>query len=151
MDLRRIEALLQLLGEHDVSEFHYRDEELSLRLRLGHRAPATPEALPLATPPPAPAREEAPPAPAAAPRPDDNLVIVESPMVGTFYRSSSPGADPFVEVGDHVSPGATLCVVEAMKLMNEIEAEAHGTLVSILVENASPVQFGQPLFAIRPD
>jgi acetyl-CoA carboxylase biotin carboxyl carrier protein len=151
MDLRRIEALLLLLGEHDVSEFHYKDEEFALRLRLGPPSPATADPPPLGTPAPAPPREESPPPTGAAPWQEDNLVVVESPMVGTFYRSSSPGADPFVEVGDHVSPGSTLCIVEAMKLMNEIEAEAHGTLVSILVENADPVQFGQALFAIRPD
>ncbi|MBW1877566.1 MAG: acetyl-CoA carboxylase biotin carboxyl carrier protein [Deltaproteobacteria bacterium] len=151
MDLRRIEALLLLLGEHDVCEFHYKDDEISLRLRLGPQSPVAPEPPPLGTPLPAPPRDESPSASGTAPSQEDNLVFVESPMVGMFYRSSSPGADPFVEVGDHVSPGSTLCVVEAMKLMNEIEAEAHGTLVSILVENAEPVQFGQALFAIRPD
>ena len=79
-----------------------------------------------------------------------SLVIVESPMVGTFYRSSSPGAQPFVEVGAKVQAGAVLCIVEAMKLMNEIEAEVAGEIVEICADNAQPIQFGQPLFKIRP-
>ncbi|HHO54128.1 MAG TPA: acetyl-CoA carboxylase biotin carboxyl carrier protein [Deltaproteobacteria bacterium] len=153
MDLERIESLLKLLAAHDVSEFHFKDAEQTLRLRLG--------------PPPAPAPVHAPPhwgvpapapttsTPASAPGADaeaasDNLVVVESPMVGTFYRAPSPGAPFFVEVGDTVSAGKTLCIVEAMKLMNEIEAEVSGTVVEILVDNEQPVQFGQALVKIRP-
>ena len=156
MDLERIESLLKLLADHDVSEFHYKDEGQTLRLRLGppparvaaaHAlAPAYAPAAPMA---PAAA---APPGPAAAPgeAADDGLVVVESPMVGTFYRAPSPGAPNFIDVGDSVGPGKTLCIVEAMKLMNEIEAEVAGVVVEILVDNAQPVQFGQPLLKIRP-
>ncbi|MEQ1505168.1 MAG: acetyl-CoA carboxylase biotin carboxyl carrier protein [Myxococcota bacterium] len=155
MDLDRIESLLKLLSAHDVSEFHYRDGDHTLRLRLGpppahmhavhamQSGPVQVAAAPAAAPAPA-----APGAPAA--KANDGLVVIESPMVGTFYRSPSPGAPMFVEVGDSVQKGKTLCIVEAMKLMNEIEAEVGGTIAEILVENAQPVQFGQPLFKIRP-
>lgn len=153
MDLKQIEALLNLLSEHDVSDFHYKDAERQMRFRLG-----PPPAQVVAAPPPmavaaapapavaAPARAEAAPAAAAK---DASLATVESPMVGTFYRSASPGAPSFVEVGTAVKAGQTLCIVEAMKLMNEIEAEVSGTIAEILIENGQPVQFGQPLFHIR--
>ena len=144
MDLERIEALLLLLSEHDVREFQFRDGETQLKLRLG--PPSVVNPAPVAVLPAA--------APVAATEPipdaDAGLVVVESPMVGTFYRSSQPGSPPFVEVGSSVASGAVLCIVEAMKLMNEIEADLGGTIVEILVENAQPVQFGQPLFKIRP-
>lgn len=155
MDLERIESLLKLLAAHDVSEFHFKDEEQTLRLRLGPppahvTASALPAALPAVAAAPAPVAAAAPAAAGAAPAEDDGLITVESPMVGTFYRSPSPGAPMFIEVGDTVSAGKTLCIVEAMKLMNEIEAEVSGTVVEILVDNASPVQFGQALVKIRP-
>lgn len=145
MDLDRIEALLKLLGEHDVSEFRYEDESHSLRLRLG----AVPVVSAVSH---APVLAAAPAAAATAePAADDSgLKVIESPMVGTFYRAPSPDADSFVNVGDSISPGKVLCIVEAMKLMNEIESEASGTIVEIMVENGQPVQFGQPLFKIRP-
>ncbi|MCB9678360.1 MAG: acetyl-CoA carboxylase biotin carboxyl carrier protein [Alphaproteobacteria bacterium] len=159
MDLDRMQALLSMLSEHDVSEFQYKDEEHSIRLRLGP-PPATvaPMPMPMAAAPamaamaapaaaaPAPAAA----APAAPAKADGNLKTVESPMVGTFYRSPAPDADAYVDVGSTVSKGAVLCIVEAMKLMNEIEAEVSGTIVEILVENGTAVQFGQPLFKIRP-
>jgi acetyl-CoA carboxylase biotin carboxyl carrier protein len=103
--------------------------------------------------PPAPVAEETaaapPPTPAAAPA--SNLAEVESPMVGTFYRAPAPDADPYVQVGDRVSVGQTLCILEAMKLMNELEAEVGGTIKEICVENAEPVEYGQVLFRIAPD
>ncbi len=144
MDLERIEALLTLLANHDVSEFSYKDGDASIELRLGQpiaQVATAPVALPVAATPAA--------AVPAAPV-DDGLITVESPMVGTFYRASGPGAPPFVEVGAKVGPGQTLCIVEAMKLMNEIEAETTGTVVEILIENAQPVQFGQAMFKIKP-
>ena len=157
MDLERMESLLKLLVEHDVKEFHYKDAEQSLRLRIGPQlvqalaaAPAVVAAAPVAAAGPAatsPAAPAASPAPAAS---GGNLKAVESPMVGTFYRSSSPGAASFVEVGDTVQKGQTLCIVEAMKLMNEIEAEVAGVIAEVLVENGQAVQFGQALFKIRP-
>jgi acetyl-CoA carboxylase biotin carboxyl carrier protein len=158
MDLDQIESLLKMLADHDVSEFRYKDEDRSIQLRLGPPpaplATAAMAALPAAghtLPPPAPMAAAAPaPAADAAGDADAGLVVVESPMVGTFYRAPGPDKPNFVEVGDKVSAGKALCIVEAMKLMNEIEAEVSGTVVEILVDNAQPVQFGQPLFKIRP-
>ena len=150
MDLERIESLLKMLAEHDVSEFHFKDAEQQIRLRLGPMlapvaAMAPMQAVAPAAAPPAPSGSVAAPLAAA-----DDLVVVESPMVGTFYRAPNPGAPNFVEVGEAVTAGKTLCIVEAMKLMNEIEAEVTGTVVEFLVDNAQPVQFGQPLVKIRP-
>jgi len=155
MDLKRIESLLQLLAEHDVTEFTYKDDDISLKLRLGP-PPAVTSLAPMAhvaaapTPMASQAPEAAPAPAAAAPEADDpDLVTVESPMVGTFYRAPSPDAKVFCNVGDRVRSGQTLCIVEAMKLMNEIEAEVGGVVAEILVDNGEPVQFGQPLFKIR--
>ncbi|MCB9687336.1 MAG: acetyl-CoA carboxylase biotin carboxyl carrier protein [Alphaproteobacteria bacterium] len=155
MDLERIESLLKMLAEHDVSEFSYRDGDMNLKLRLG---PPPAVAMPVAmghAPAPvaaaaAPAAAAGHAAPAAAAASDEGLHIVESPMVGTMYRSPSPGAPHFVEVGQTVQKGKTLCIVEAMKLMNEIEADVTGVVVEILVDNGKAVQFGQPLMKIRP-
>ena len=157
MDLKQVESLLKLLNEHDVSDFQYKGSDFQIRLRLG--APVAYSAVP------APVSMTVGPAMAAvqaaahaqapsgksesAPAKDPNTVTVDSPMVGTFYRAPSPGAPNFVEAGSTVKPGQPLCIVEAMKLMNEIEAEVGGTVVEVLVENAQPVQFGQPLFRIR--
>ncbi len=103
-------------------------------------------------PPPAAAPQPAAPAAAAAPDPADDasLVLVRSPIVGTFYRKPSPDKPSFVEVGDHVKPGQALCIVEAMKLMNEIESEVSGEIAQVLVEDGQPVEFDEPLFAVRP-
>lgn len=155
MDLEQIQSLLKMLADHDVSEFTYKDEDRSMKLRLGPPpatvAPMTlPQAAATALPATAPAASAAAPAATPTAESDAGLVIVESPMVGTFYRASSPGAPAFAEVGASVSMGQTLCIVEAMKLMNEIEADTSGTIVEICVENGKPVQFGQALFKIRP-
>jgi len=149
MDLKQIESLLTLLSQHDVSDFHYKDGDVQLRFRLG-RDPVV-QTVVAAPAPVAPVVAAAPAAAPAAARPavDPALLTVESPMVGTFYRSPSPGAPAFVEVGTSVRVGQPLCIVEAMKLMNEIEAEAAGTIAEILVENGQAVQFGQALFRIR--
>ncbi|MCK6504625.1 acetyl-CoA carboxylase biotin carboxyl carrier protein [Myxococcota bacterium] len=146
MDLERVEALLKLMHEYGVAELGYEDEQSRVELKLQGAAPAHVAAAVhahLPAPAPAPA--------AAAPASDPATVTVDSPMVGTFYRSSKPGAKPYIEVGDRVSPGKVLCILEAMKLMNELECEVSGTVVEILVENAQPVQFGQALFRVRPD
>ena len=150
MDLKRIRSLLKLLGEYDVSEFAFKDADQSLRLRLG--PPPSPVMSAVAAPVAAAVAPPSGPADASGAEADvdDGLLVVESPMVGTFYRAASPDSPPFVEVGARVAPGEALCVVEAMKLMNEIEAEVSGTVVEILAENAQAVQFGQPLFKIRP-
>ena len=106
-------------------------------------APAQPQAAPAASAAPAPA-------PAAAPEKDENLVVVKSPMIGTFYRRPGPDKPIFVEVGDEVSVGKVLCIIEAMKLFNEIESEVSGRVVKILVDDASPVEYDQPLFLVDP-
>ena len=152
MDLKQIEALLTLLSDHDVSDFHYKDADFQLRLRIGGLPVVVTASAPAAPFPPVSAQSAPAPLierPAAVPATPDGVVVVESPMVGTFYRAASPGAPNFVEVGTQVRVGQALCIVEAMKLMNEIEAEIAGTVVEVLVENAQPVQFGQPLFKIR--
>ena len=136
MDLERIEALLKLLGEHKVGEFHYKDAEHSIKLSFNAKNGCEE---------PAPTMELIP-APVVELR---NIVTVESPMVGVFYRAASPDSPPFVELKSRVSPGTAICIVEAMKLMNEIEAEVTGEVVEILVDDAQPVEFGQPLFRIE--
>ncbi len=152
MDLERIEQLLQLLNDQKVAEFTYEDEQLSLTVNFGGSvlAPqlvAAPASV-ISAPPAAVAAAVASPAP-ASPAEDSSLTAVLSPMVGTFYRAPGPDSEDFVKLGDEVRPGQTLCIVEAMKLMNEIEAEVGGIVSAILVENAQPVQFGQPLFQIK--
>lgn len=141
MDLDRIEALIQLMRTHRVAEVDYEDEAFKLGVRLmpdGVAVGASPAPVVLAAPTAA-----APAVPAAA-----EGRLIKSPMVGTFYRSAKPGTPPFIEVGDRVVTGQVLCIVEAMKLMNELESELSGQIAEILVENGQPVQFGQPLFRV---
>ncbi len=162
MDSKEIKDLVRFVARADIDEFELETE--SFRLRVTRRSPqpapvaAMPGPAPQAAPPPPPAA----PAPVAAPEPAagggddagkaaDGLYEQKSPIVGTFYRAPSPGAPPFVEVGQHVSAGQVLCIIEAMKLMNEIESEISGTIVEILPENAQPVEYGEVLFRIRPD
>ena len=148
MDLDQIKNLLEILKEQEVNEFTYETEALSLSVNFGAQvvqgmAPmmAAPQmAAPAAAAAAAPAE-----APAVSPG-----VGIESPMVGTFYSAPSPEQPAFAKVGDKVAKGQTLCIIEAMKLMNEIEAEVGGTVLEILVENGQPVQFGQVLFKIDP-
>ena len=149
IDLKQLRSLLRLLAKRNVSEFEYEDEHARIRLtrgdlaRAGHAVHAPVYHLDAAAAPVAPA------APAAPAAPEVDGVWVTSPFVGTFYRSPSPDAPPFVEVGSVVREGQTLCIVEAMKLMNEIEADAAGTIVEILGENGKSVEFGQKLFRVR--
>ncbi|MCK6517075.1 acetyl-CoA carboxylase biotin carboxyl carrier protein [Myxococcota bacterium] len=143
MDLQRLETLLDLLIAKNVSEFSYEDEEVNLSLRIGGAAVAA--AAPVVVAAPA-APVAAPVAQAPAPAPGH---VVSSPMVGTFYRSASPDAPPYAELGASVRKGQVLCIIEAMKLMNEIESDADGVVVEILAQNGQPVQFGQPLFRVR--
>ncbi len=142
MELDRIEALVTLMKEHGVAELELEDADtrVVVRFATGAVAPVVTAAAPAVV---------APAAVGAAP-PDVKGHTLESPMVGTFYRAPKPTSPPFCEVGDKVSKGQTLCIVEAMKLMNEIEADASGIVTEICVENAQPVQFGQPLFRIEP-
>jgi acetyl-CoA carboxylase biotin carboxyl carrier protein len=146
--LEQLEALLKTLEDKKVAEFEYEDEKVRLRIALGRPpvvtvAPAAVAAAPIA----AAAASSATSAPSAAD--DPSITYVTSPFVGTFYRAPSPEADNFTEVGASVKKGQTLCIIEAMKLMNEIESEAAGTIVEILVENGKSVEFGQKLFKLK--
>ncbi len=149
LDLDELSRLLRVMEKRGVSELEYEDETHRLRLVRGPtgRLVAAPEMMPPA-PPLGASASVAPPAP-AAPSDDANAVYVTSPFVGTFYRSPSPDAPTFVEVGSSIREGQTLCIVEAMKLMNEIEADCAGTVLEILTENGKSVEFGQKLFKIR--
>ena len=152
MDIRKVKKLIELLEESGVAEIEIQEGEESVRIsRYSQSAPPPPPA-PVAAPAPAPAPAATPaPAAAAAPAADAEVPeghVVKSPMVGTFYRAPSPGASPFVEVGQQVNVGDTLCIIEAMKLLNQIEADKAGTIKAILVENGQPVEYDQPLFII---
>jgi acetyl-CoA carboxylase biotin carboxyl carrier protein len=149
IDLKQLEALLKVLEDRDISEFEYEDETSRVHLKRGQPAPAfqaqnTPQVVYAASATTGESHGEA--APKAA---ELNVAYVTSPFVGTFYRSPSPDAAPFVEVGSNIRPGQALCIVEAMKLMNEIEAEFPGTVTECLVETGSPVEFGQRLFKVK--
>jgi acetyl-CoA carboxylase biotin carboxyl carrier protein len=152
MTNKEIKELLQIFDESGVAEMEVQRGENRLRLR---RAPMVHELTAHSPPPVAHTHAPAPsPAPAsAAPKgsgPDPSHTLIKSPIVGTYYDAPSPEAGPFVKVGDTVEPGQVLCIIESMKLMNEIEAEIAGTLVHKLVENGRPVEYGEALFAIRP-
>lgn len=153
MDLRKLKKLIDLVQESGIGELEITEGEEKVRIsRLSAGAPvvmASPALAPLAAPAAAPSgaspAPQAPATPAAAPTGH----AVKSPMVGTFYRSPSPGAPAFAEVGQPVTKGQTLCIIEAMKLLNEIESDATGVVKAILVENGQPVEYGQPLFLIE--
>jgi acetyl-CoA carboxylase biotin carboxyl carrier protein len=149
MDIRKIKKLIELLDESGVAEIEIHEGEESVRISRysANAAPAAVMAPPVAAPAPAPAPVETPAEPAADAVPSGHTV--NSPMVGTFYRAASPGAKPFVDVGHKVAEGDTLCIIEAMKMLNQIEADKSGTIKAILAENAQPVEFGQPLFVIE--
>lgn len=151
MDLRKLKKLIDLVQESGISELEVTEGEEKVRIAKHLPAPAA-QATYVAAPAPAAAAPTpvsaiaAPAAPAEAALPDGH--VVKSPMVGSFYRSSSPGGKAFVDVGQAVAIGETLCIIEAMKLMNEIESDAAGVVKAILVENGQPVEYGQPLFII---
>jgi acetyl-CoA carboxylase biotin carboxyl carrier protein len=156
MDLRKLKKLIDLVQESGIAELEVTEGEEKVRIsRVTQGNAPTMVAMPQAAPMPmiaAPVAAAVAAAPAAAPAaPTEAKIeghIVKSPMVGTFYRAPSPGAKVFVEVGDRVSPGDTLCIIEAMKLLNEIEADAGGAVKEIYVENGQPVEYGEPLFLI---
>lgn len=148
MDLRKLKTLIDLVAESDIAELEVTEGESKVRIVKSSPAPQNQVLMmqPQATMQYAPA-----PAPVAAPpavQPEPQGHIVKSPMVGSFYRAAAPGNPPFVEVGSVVKEGDTLCIIEAMKLLNEIDADASGVIKQILVENGQPVEFGQPLFVI---
>jgi acetyl-CoA carboxylase biotin carboxyl carrier protein len=156
MDIRKVKKLIELLEESNIDEIEIKEGEESVRISRNSGAPVAAAPMPYAAPPPAPQA----PAPAAAPAPAEPAPaaeaespaveghVVTSPMVGTFYRSPSPSSPAFVEVGQHVKVGDVICIVEAMKMMNQIEADKAGTIEAILVENGQPVEFDQPLVTI---
>ncbi len=159
MDLRKLKTLIDLVSDSNVSELEITEAEGKVRIVKAGAAPTAvyapmpmmPAAMPAADagqPQAAPAAA-APAAPAAAPPQEASGHTVKSPMVGTFYRASSPGAAPFIEIGSTVRAGETLCIVEAMKILNEIEADVSGTVTKILCENGDAVEYGQPLFVIE--
>jgi len=149
MDLRKLKTLIDLVSESNVSELEITEAEGKVRIVKGggvvmHQVAAAPSGA-MPAPALAPAPVVAAPAPAEVPAGH----VVKSPMVGTFYRSSSPGAKPFVEIGSQVKEGDTVCIIEAMKILNEIEADKAGTIVKILCENGQAVEYGQPLFVVE--
>ncbi len=149
MNLKEIKEILELLKGSDVSELEVARGENVLKVRRGPPAEVRPAPPAPAPPPPAPAGES--PRAEKAPPPKANTKEIVSPIVGTFYRAPAPDASPFVEVGSRVTKGQVLCIVEAMKIMNQIESDAGGTIAAILVENGQPVAYGQPLFHIALD
>ena len=152
MDLRKLKKLIDLVQESGIAELEITEGEEKVKIVKGGALSITPgPAMPPASPAAAaaePARASAPVPAAAEAEPAPEGRVIKAPMVGTFYRSSSPDAKPFVEVGQTVKEGETVCIIEAMKLMNEIEADAAGAIKAILVENGQPVEYGQPLFIL---
>jgi acetyl-CoA carboxylase biotin carboxyl carrier protein len=150
-DVRKIRQLVALMTDHDLSEMDIQQGDVRIQLRRAGVAVA-----PVALPPmaavalPAARAVEAPAADAPAPRDESRYAVVKSPMVGTFYAAPDPDSPPYVKVGDHVGPETTVCIVEAMKVFNQIPAELSGKIVAVLVENGQPVEFGQPLFRVDP-
>ena len=158
MNLNELKEIMRVVVENDISEFEY--EEADVKIKIKRSLPAAAASSPVAA---AASNSQAPvapdleknqglPAPGAARElavDADNLHVITSPIVGTFYRATSPAAEPFVRIGHFVEEGSVLCIIEAMKIMNEIKADLSGEVVRIFVENAQPVEYGQPLFAIR--
>jgi acetyl-CoA carboxylase biotin carboxyl carrier protein len=153
LDLDQLKQILDLVREHELTEFEVEQDGLRLKIRKDASGAFVP--VPAAPPPaaaPAAPQVASSPAPipvASAGEVDIELAVVKSPIVGTFYRSAEPGAPPFVDVGATVRKGQVLCIIEAMKLMNEIDSEYEGEIVNVYVENGQPVQYGERLFAIR--
>lgn len=154
MELKEIKKIVEMMTENDLAEFLLEEEAFTLQLKRGTagitQIVSAPQQIMAA---PASAAAPVAAAPAAAPaavNADEGLVAVKSPMVGTFYRSPSPDSDVFVQIGQDVTAETVVCIIEAMKVMNEIQAEVKGRIKKILVDNATPVQFGQPLFLVEP-
>lgn len=165
MNQKELKDLIEFLIEKDISEFELERGDVKVKISRSGKgqvlASAAPEVhfiqAPASVLPPnsggaasSPSAAERGDRPATPPAAEEDLFIVKSPIVGTFYESPSPGAPPFFKVGDHIDTGQILCIIEAMKLMNEIESDASGVLVKRMVNNGQPVEYGQPLFAIRP-
>ena len=154
LSMKEIRELVDLVTERGLAGLEI--ERSGFRLRIDGRRPVEAEALPAAAPrahaapgAPAPRTADAPAAPEAAEAPDENVHVITSPIVGTFYRSPSPEADPFAEIGQRIGKGKILCIIESMKLMNEIESDVEGEVVAVYPRNGQPVEYGEKLFAIR--
>ena len=153
MDIRKVKKLIELLEESGIAEIEISEGEESVRISRYPQGQAHAPIVHYAAPPPAPVAAPAP-APAAAPAavpaaPSKADHTVTAPMVGTFYAAATPGAKPFVDIGSEVNVGDTLCIIEAMKMMNQIESDKSGRVTAVLVKNGDPVEFGQPLFIIE--
>lgn len=153
MDIREIRKLLDMIHENDLAEFEIEDQ--GFRLRVQRRLPAEtpPSAAASAAPPPVPPAALPAPAPASAAEAnaeESKWLSISAPIVGTFYRAPAPDAEPFVTIGQDVDENTVVCIIEAMKVMNEIKADCRGVIRKILVENATAVQYGQPLFKVEP-
>jgi acetyl-CoA carboxylase biotin carboxyl carrier protein len=156
-EIQQIEQLLRFMGEHNLEEFEYSRGDLHVRLKKpstglalgGARGTLVPEII-VAGPPASPTMGPTSTQGTPETRSAEDLHLIKSPIVGTFYGSTSPGAEAFVKIGAFIEAGQTLCIVEAMKLMNEIESDESGEVVRIFAENGQPVEYGQPLFGIRP-
>jgi acetyl-CoA carboxylase biotin carboxyl carrier protein len=153
VDLKDIKAIIDLMKKNSVSEFELEKQDFKIRLKRGMNGGAVlaPQDEGQPSMPYAPAPLALPAAATAAPAPAAVEPEIKSPMIGTFYRSPSPESGSYVEVGSEVNPDTVVCIIEAMKVMNEIKAEVKGIITQVLVENAKPVEFGQPLFRIRPN
>jgi len=158
MDIKQIQELIKFVSKSGVNEVSIEQEDFKITIKT-NQAPtyvtaSIPAALPAAAPAPQPAAVAAPAPQAEAPAPamaeSSNLITIKSPMIGTFYRSSSPDKPVFVNVGDEIKAGQVICIIEAMKLFNEIESEVSGRIVKVLVDNAQPVEYDQPLFLVEP-
>jgi acetyl-CoA carboxylase biotin carboxyl carrier protein len=150
-DVRKIRRLVELMKEHDLSEINLQQGDVRIQLRRTSNAGQSSVVLP--APPSSPAGTPSLPAPqpaaiTAVETKTDSSAIIKSPMVGTFYAATDPESPPFVKVGDHIGPETTVCIVEAMKVFNQIPAEVSGRVTAVLAENGSPVEFGQPLFKV---
>jgi len=152
MDLKEIKQILKLMDTHGLTEFTLEKEDEKLVLRRDHMTPMQQQVVQaapvMAVAPVAPVA--APVAVAAAPAEDSKFITIESPMVGTFYSSASPDSEPYTQVGQSVGPDTTVCIIEAMKIMNEIKAEVSGTIEQVCVQNGQAIEFGQALFKVRP-
>lgn len=146
MDVRKIKTLIELINSSDIAEIEIKEGEESVRISRSSSVPAPVYNAPPTVSAPAPAISAAT---ATEEVPAMTGEIIESPMVGTFYRASSPTSKPFVEIGQKVSTGDTLCIIEAMKMLNQIESDKSGTVTQVLVENGQPIEFGQPLFVVE--
>jgi acetyl-CoA carboxylase biotin carboxyl carrier protein len=154
VDLKDIKAIIDLMKKNSITEFELERQDSKIRLKRGLNGTTTPVVQyeePMSPPPTQPMVSVSSIAPVVVPQaPATSEIEIKSPMIGTFYRAPSPEASSYVEIGTEVNPDTVVCIIEAMKVMNEIKAELKGVITQVLVENAKPVEFGQPLFKVRP-